>query len=351
MSGSRQRPYLKRPVWIIVLVNFVILFLIAAYLYPPATSAACFIFSPTDCTLLNQPPAPKIPTRELTDDETISQVVIKEILKTPPVESNNRKIAFLFLTPGQLPFEPLWAKFFQGHEGRFSVYVHASKEKPVHTSHYFMGRDIHSESVSWGKISMVDAERRLLAKALLDSDNQQFVLLSESCIPLQNFDYVYNYLMLTNVSFIDSFVDLGPHGSGRYSEHMMPEVEKDDFRKGSQPNMEGRNCYADEHYLPTFFNMIDPVGIAKRSVTYVDWSERKWHPKSFKAEDITLKFLKNLTTIDDIVHFTSDEKRMLTGPCLWNGIKRPCYLFARKFYPQTLERLMFYFSNYTTLSV
>ncbi|MBA0603291.1 hypothetical protein Gorai_003442 [Gossypium raimondii] len=224
------------------------MFLIAAYLYPPATSAACFIFSPTDCTLLNQPPAPKIPTRELTDDETISQVVIKEILKTPPVESNNRKIAFLFLTPGQLPFEPLWAKFFQGHEGRFSVYVHASKEKPVHTSHYFMGRDIHSESVvspkiaaikmqvSWGKISMVDAERRLLAKALLDSDNQQFVLLSESCIPLQNFDYVYNYLMLTNVSFIDSFVDLGPHGSGRYSEHMMPEVEKDDFRKGSQVN-------------------------------------------------------------------------------------------------------------------
>ncbi|KAB1996159.1 hypothetical protein ES319_D13G212500v1 [Gossypium barbadense] len=378
MSGSRQRPYLKRPVWIIVLVNFVILFLIAAYLYPPATSAACFIFSPTDCTLLNQPPAPKIPTRELTDDETISQVVIKEILKTPPVESNNPKIAFLFLTPGQLPFEPLWAKFFQGHEGRFSVYVHASKEKPVHTSHYFMGRDIHSESVSWGKISMVDAERRLLAKALLDSDNQQFVLLSESCIPLQNFDYVYNYLMLTNVSFIDSFVDLGPHGSGRYSEHMMPEVETDDFRKGSQwfsmkrqhaiivmadslyytkfryyckPNMEGRNCYADEHYLPTFFNMIDPVGMAKRSVTYVDWSERKWHPKSFKAEDITLKFLKNLTTIDDIVHFTSDEKRMLTGPCLWNGIKRPCYLFARKFYPETLERLMFYFSNYTTLSV
>ncbi|KAK5773104.1 hypothetical protein PVK06_049408 [Gossypium arboreum] len=302
MSGSRQRPYLKRPVWIIVLVNFVILFLIAAYLYPPATSAACFIFSPTDCTLLKQPPAPKIPTRELTDDETISQVVIKEILKTPPIESDNPKIAFLFLTPGQLPFEPLWAKFFQGHEGRFSVYVHASKEKPVHTSHYFMGRDIHSESVSWGKISMVDAERRLLARALLDPDNQQFVLLSESCIPLQNFDYVYNYLMLTNVSFIDSFVDLGPHGSGRYSEHMMPEVEKDHFRKGSQWfSMKRQHAIivmADSLYYTKFryyCKMIDPVGIANRSVTYVDWSERKWHPKSFKAEDITLKFLENLT--------------------------------------------------------
>ncbi|KAK8520268.1 hypothetical protein V6N12_004223 [Hibiscus sabdariffa] len=375
MSGSR-----KRPVWIILLVNFVILFLIVAYVYSPTTSAACFIFSSKDCTLIfhKQPPALKVPARELTDGETISQVVISEILRTPPVESNNPKIAFLFLTPGTLPFEALWAKFFQGHEGRFSVYVHASREKPVHKTRYFKGRDIHSESVVWGQISMVDAERRLLAQALLDPDNQQFVLLSESCIPLQNFDYVYNYLMLTNVSFIDCFVDLGPHGSGRYSEHMMPEVEKKDFRKGSQwfalkrqhaiitmadslyytkfkyyckPNMEGRNCYADEHYLPTFFNMIDPGGIANRSVTYVDWSERRWHPKSFKPVDITLEFLKNLTSIDDFIHFTSDSKRVLTGPCTWNGIKRPCYLFARKFYPETLEKLTLLFSNYTTLSV
>lgn len=33
--------------------------------------------------------------------------------------------------------------------------------------------------VAWGEISMVDAEKRLLANALLDPDNQHFVLLSE----------------------------------------------------------------------------------------------------------------------------------------------------------------------------
>ncbi|WRX31626.1 Glycosyl transferase [Theobroma cacao] len=324
MSSSRQRPHLKRPVWIIVLVTFVSIFLITAYVYPPTSSAACYIFSSRGCTLYNQPPT--FPSRELSDDETISQVVIREILKTPPILSKKSKIAFLFLTPGTLPFEELWDKFFRGHEHRFSVFVHASKGKPVHTSRYFIGRDIHSEKVVWGKISMVDAERRLLAHALLDPDNQQFVLLSDSCIPLHNFDYVYNYLMLTNVSFIDSFVDLGPHGTGRYSEHMMPEVEKSAFRKGSQPNMDGRNCYADEHYLPTFFNvgtsdlflllasklplvhMIDPGGIANRSVTYVDWSEAKWHPRSFRAQDITYEFLRNLTSIDKSVHFTSDPK-------------------------------------------
>lgn len=74
---------------------------------------------------------------------------------------------------------------------------------------------------------MIDAEKRLLAHALEDPDNQHFVLLSErfinfhlppsnfelepypnncshySCVPLHNFDYIYSYLMETNVSFVD----------------------------------------------------------------------------------------------------------------------------------------------------
>ncbi|KAL2337810.1 hypothetical protein Fmac_012256 [Flemingia macrophylla] len=54
-----------------------------------------------------------------------------------------------------------------------------------------------------GKISMVDAERRLLANALQDPDNQQFVLLSDSCVPLYHFNYIYDYLMYTNISFVD----------------------------------------------------------------------------------------------------------------------------------------------------
>jgi hypothetical protein len=112
--------------------------------------------------------------------------------------------------------------------------VHASKKSPVHTSSYFVGRDIHSHKVAWGQISMVDAERRLLAHALVDPDNQHFILLSDSCVPLFDFNYIYNHLIFANLSFIDCFEDPGPHGSGRYSQHMLPEVEKKDFRKGSQ---------------------------------------------------------------------------------------------------------------------
>lgn len=369
----RHRARLKKPTWIIVLVSFVCVFLIFAYIYPLQNSGACYIILSSSCNTFSSwlPP----PARLLSDDEIASRVVIKNILNMPSIASNNPKIAFMFLRVGSLPFEKLWHKFFEGHDGRFSVYIHASREKPVHSSRYFINREIRSGKVDWGKISMVDAEKRLLANALKDPDNRHFVLLSDSCVPLRDFDYVYNYLMYTNVSFIDSFEDPGPHGSGRYSEHMLPEVEKKFFRKGAQwftmkrqhaiivmadslyytkfrdycrPGMEGRNCYADEHYLPTFFHILDPNGIANWSVTHVDWSEGKWHPKSYKEKDISHQLIKNITSITKSVHVTSeDKKETMIMPCMWNGINRPCYLFARKFLPETLDRMIDLFTDQT----
>ncbi|KAJ9548045.1 hypothetical protein OSB04_020588 [Centaurea solstitialis] len=373
-SRQQQRSYVRRLNWAIVLLCLLTIFLIGIYRYRPRNPAACHIFFSDSCSKYDDQVL-TVPSRALTDDEIASQVVVTEILKSYPVQLKNPKIAFMFLTPGPLPFETLWDKFFQGHDGKFTVYVHASREKPTHVSPYFVGRNIRSEKVAWGKISMVDAERRLLANALEDPNNQQFVLLSDSCVPIHNFDYVYNYLMFTNVSFLDCFDDPGPHGGGRYSDHMLPEVEYKDFRKGSQwftlkrqhaiiivadslyyrkfrlhcrPGMDGRHCYSDEHYLPTLFHMVDPGGIANWSVTYVDWSEGKWHPRSYRPHDVTYELLKNITALDYSLHVTSDKKKTkMINECVWNGTRRPCYLFARKFYPQALDMLMQLFSNYT----
>ncbi|KAM0006169.1 putative glycosyl transferase, family 14 [Helianthus debilis subsp. tardiflorus] len=99
--------------------------------------------------------------------------------------------------------------------------------------------------------------------------------------------------------------------------------------------MDGRNCYVDEHYLPTFFYMLDPYGIANWSVTHVDWSEGKWHPKSYHEQDFSYQLIKNIT------------KKTMVMPCMWNGINRPCYLFARKFKPDTLHRMIDLFTNQT----
>jgi hypothetical protein len=122
------------------------------------------------------------------------------------------------------------------------------------------------------------------------------------------------------------------------------------FKRYCKPGNEWHNCYSDEHYLPTLFNMVDPTGIANWSVTHVDWSEGKWHPKAYRAVDTSFELLKNISSIDESIHVTSNAKhQVMRRPCLWNGMKRPCYLFARKFYPEALDNLMNIFSNFTII--
>ncbi|CAH2077533.1 unnamed protein product [Thlaspi arvense] len=374
LPGARYRAPTRRRAWIIMALSLITIFAVVAYMYPHHSKRACYMISSRGCKALADWLPPSL--RELSDDEIAARVVVNEILSNPPVIRKDSKIAFMFLTPGTLPFERLWDRFFQGHEGKFSVYIHASKERPVHYSRYFVNREIRSDEVVWGRISMVDAERRLLANALRDPSNQQFALLSDSCVPLRSFEYIYNYLMYSNVSYVDCFDDPGQHGSGRHMNHMLPEIQKKDFRKGAQwftmkrqhavatmadslyyskfrdycgPGIENnKNCIADEHYLPTFFYMLDPNGISNWTVTQVDWSERKWHPKTYMPEDITHELLNNLTSADTVVHVTSvGMGEEIWMPCMWNGIKRPCYLFGRKFHPDTLDQLLNLFSNYT----
>lgn len=57
------------------------------------------------------------------------------------------KVAFMFLTRGALPLVPLWERFFHGHEGLFSVYVHALPGYKLNVSEAsaFYGRHIPSQ--------------------------------------------------------------------------------------------------------------------------------------------------------------------------------------------------------------
>lgn len=119
MVGSRPRSHLKRPNWIVVLVFIVFFFLIAAYIYPLwSLSSTCSFFNPQGCSFVGGSGStysrpPPVQTREFSDAEVESRVVINEILKYYPVQTKVPKVAFLFLTPGSLPFEKLWHMFFQ----------------------------------------------------------------------------------------------------------------------------------------------------------------------------------------------------------------------------------------------
>jgi hypothetical protein len=59
------------------------------------------------------------------------------------------KIAFLFLTRGPLPLRALWDAYFEGHEGRYSIYVHAHpnflEDPTISSSSVFFHRYIPSK--------------------------------------------------------------------------------------------------------------------------------------------------------------------------------------------------------------
>ncbi|KAF8689730.1 hypothetical protein HU200_041681 [Digitaria exilis] len=262
------------------------------------------------------------------------------------------KVAFLFLTRWDLPMAPLWERFFDGHRGLYSVYVHTDPafngSEPPETSAFYHRR-IPSKEVKWGQISMVEAERRLLAHALLDDhSNARFVLLSESHVPLFDFPTVHSYLINSTKVYLESYDQPGATGRGRYKRRMSPVVTASQWRKGSQwfeldrrlaadivaddvyfPAFRRfckRNCYADEHYLPTFLNILRPSAGANRSLTWVDWSRGGPHPARFTRMEVTVDFL-----------------RWLRGgsTCTYNGRTTDvCFLFARKFLPNSLTRFL-----------
>ncbi|KAL2558988.1 Core-2/I-branching beta-1 [Forsythia ovata] len=86
------------------------------------------------------------------------------------------------------------------------------------------------------------------------------------------------------------------------------------------------SCYADEHYLPTFVSMRFGQRNSNRSLTWVDWSKGGAHPAKFIRTHVTPEFL---------------EKLRNGRKCEYNGKKsNVCFLFARKFTPNALDRLL-----------
>ncbi|XP_022134723.1 uncharacterized protein LOC111006926 [Momordica charantia] len=298
---------------------------------------------------------PPPPMHDMSDEEllwraSLAPRVVPNFGPSPPPP----KIAFLFLTKNGVALAPLWELFFKpAHHSLFSIYVHSnsiSNSTLPSTSSVFFRRTIPSKGVKWGEPSMMEAERRLLANALLDFSNQRFVLLSESCIPLFNFSTVYNYLMGSKTTFIEAYDLPGPVGRGRYRPRMRPTINLHQWRKGSQWFQIDRPlaaevvsdhkffpvfhkfctppCYMDEHYLPTLVGIKFSATNSNRTLTWVDWSRGGPHPTRFIRNDVNVELLERLRT---------------GSHCDYNGVStNVCHLFARKFMPNSLNRLLMF---------
>ena len=154
------------------------------------------------------------------------------------------KIAFLFLTRGALPHDHLWARFFQDQDpATYAIHVHAPPDFTFDATttsspdalRLFRRVIIPNPvaSTAWGAASVVLAEKRLLARALLDPTAERFVLLSESCVPIRPFPRVRAVLLDTDRSFVESSPDRHQRWPGAYDLRAAAEIPRA-TRKGSQ---------------------------------------------------------------------------------------------------------------------
>ncbi|KAA8539080.1 hypothetical protein F0562_025772 [Nyssa sinensis] len=272
------------------------------------------------------------------------------------------KIAFLFLTNTDLHFAPLWERFFDGNQQLYNIYIHADPSaKSTPPGGVFENRFIAAKKTERASPTLISAERRLLATALLDDPlNFYFALISQHCIPLHSFRYVYHSLFAPPSStestrnptqfrfrsFIEILSDepqLWDRYTARGKNVMLPEVPFEQFRVGSQffiltrphalmvikdrrlwrkfrlPCLNTDSCYPEEHYFPTLLSMEDPNGCSHYTLTRVNWTDSTGgHPHTYGPADVSPELVSELRASNSTYSF----------------------FFARKFTPDCLKPLM-----------
>lgn len=221
----------------------------------------------------------------------------------------------------------------------------------------------------WGTLGLLNAERRLLAHSLLDPHNYVMVVLSERCIPLFSFSFIYNYLVKSGKSFIT--VAKCPIEGKTWSKRLLPEVPKKIWRKGDtwksvtrkvaravlsdtkyfpkfalyygckKCNRPMRKGLMDERYIPTLTYATMPSEVANRTVFWVNWAAAgdRYHPPLYRYANISGALIREIKAQTIFYPFLNKSSEGIQCRNV-EGKSTPCYLFARKFAPGTLKPLL-----------
>ncbi|KAG6427246.1 hypothetical protein SASPL_111488 [Salvia splendens] len=300
---------------------------------------------------------------ELDDVALFRRATLAALDAVSAKSKSSPKIAFLFLTNTDLHFAPLWEVFFRGHRrALYNIYVHADPSAAVSPpGGVFDGRFIAAKKTQRASPTLISAARRLLATALLDDPaNSYFALVSQHCIPLHSFTYMYDFLfrhpvpgarLPSSLPLYRSFIEVSsikPKLWDRYAARgkdvMLPEVPFNRFRAGSQfftvtrqhaevvvrdrrlwrkfklPCYNMNSCYPEEHYFPTLLSMEDPDGCTGYTLTRVNWTGSVGgHPHTYRAAEVSPLLIHQLRQSNSTTY---------------------SFMFARKFSPDCLQPLL-----------
>ena len=107
-----------------------------------------------------------------------------------------KKIAFCFLIYDKINLEKLWNLFFKNVDNnKYKIYIHYKVNKPL----LFFEEHKLTDCIEtkYADVSLIHAHNLILKKAL-DDGCYKMINLSQACIPLKSFDYIYEFLCRDN---------------------------------------------------------------------------------------------------------------------------------------------------------
>ncbi len=219
-----------------------------------------------------------------------------------------KKIAFCFLIYDIINQEEVWNLFFKDIDpNKYSIYIHYKNNV---TLKYFEKYKLKNcIETKYADISIVKAQNLLLKEGLNDTLNEHFIFLSNSCIPLKSFEYIYNILN-PNYSYFSeaiNFIKMSHYIDKKYlkKSHQWCILYKKHAYEILSPIYEVdrfKDLYAsDEHYnitnmyMKNLHNQIIFRNSENKLTTYVNWSEGNGiRPFTYYIiEDIKLQKLLN----------------------------------------------------------
>jgi hypothetical protein len=103
------------------------------------------------------------------------------------------KIAFCFLSYGDIEHQNVWSRFFESATSdKYAIFLHRADELTVST---LPGCTVISPiKTAWGTFSLLQAQQNMFEEACKDPTVYKCILLSGDTIPLYKFDTIYNNL-------------------------------------------------------------------------------------------------------------------------------------------------------------
>ena len=218
-------------------------------------------------------------------------------------------IGFLFLIKDGVSCPKQWEYFFRNtNPDKYEIFVHAKHPNQINIPWLRGNTCKYIVPTRWGDISLVKATYCLLEEAYQNTKITHFVLISDSCIPIVNFQTFEHDIKISSKSWIhykhmnnklNRYQRLDTASSHKlpfskfYSQYQWMMLTRRHVKISLQFThwipLFSRVPAVDEHFFVSLFAYL---GILKkefenRKLTYCDWTSNPsdMHPREFKIID------------------------------------------------------------------